>query len=104
MLEEGSEVVVIEENEEEGDKCDEGDEGSSIEEGALELLGGGVGGGFEVDEGGSGADGGAVRGGGVDGGDEKDDEEHAEGDWGQDGDDLHADGGENAAGGGGRAW
>lgn len=65
ILQEIGEIVVIEKDEDERDDCDEDDEDQSIEQCALKLLRGGVGGGLKVDKIGSGPDGaGSGRGGG----------------------------------------
>lgn len=90
MLEESSEVVVVEEDQDEGEGGEEGDEDEGVEERTLELVGSGVGWALEVDE----VDGGA-RGRGLcsrgEDGDEDDDKEHADGDRGYDADDFDPD-------------
>lgn len=53
-LEAGRESEVEEEDEEEGEGGDDGDEGEGVEEGALELVPEGVGGGLGVPDGGDG--------------------------------------------------
>lgn len=80
ILQEIGEIVVVEEDEDERDDSDEDDEDQSVEQCALELLGGGVGGGFEVDEVGGSPDGvgGGRGGGGGEGVNEENHQEHAD--------------------------
>lgn len=79
ILQEIGKVVVIKENEKEGDDGDEDDEDQGIEKGTFELLGGGIGGGLEVDEIGGGANwGGGERVGGGEGIHQQDDEKHTD--------------------------
>ena len=80
ILQEIGEIVVVEDDKDERDDRDEDDEDQSVEQSALELPRGGVGGGFEVDEVGGGPDGadGGGGGGGGEGVNEENHQEHAD--------------------------